>query len=178
MDGDAQCGSWKIQCQGKESVYMFIRAMHTRKPLQRPTVLLALSLVVVGLFYFYSFTSKWATFVAARYAANSATRWLCDPGDMATSKKKSLLPKRNAEHYYNESELQPLPGVAGGGESINPMGLPDEQDRGEELSGNPRPAPSPGVPVSGDEYERLKERAKSVRQSSANHGQEDPSAKP
>lgn len=97
---------------------------------------------------------------------------------MANSKNNFLSPNASPEPLDNGSELQPLTGVGEGGESINPLGLSDEPEHGEELGRNLRSAPSPGVPLCGSEYERLKENAKSVRPSPANHGQEDPSAKP
>jgi hypothetical protein len=155
-----------------------IQAIPIRKALQRQAAQLALSSVAAGLLHFYSFPSERITLTTAYCAVRSATRPLCDAGDMATSKESSLPLNRSAKPLDSGSELQPLAGVGEGGESINPMGLSDEPEHGEELSRNLRSVPSPGVPISGTEYERLKERAKSVRQAPANHGQEDPSAKP
>ena len=43
------------------------------------------------------------------------------------------------------------------GEEIDPTQLADDLD---EAAGGPRPAPAPGLPISEEEYNRLKEAAK------------------
>lgn len=64
-------------------------------------------------------------------------------------------------------------GVAVGGTSINPSGLPEEPTI--ETDAQPKTAPPPGVPVSEDEYRRMKEAAKNISARSRKHAQEDPS---
>jgi hypothetical protein len=48
-------------------------------------------------------------------------------------------------------------GLGSRGEEIDPTQLPDDL---EEAAGGPRPAPAPGLPISEEEYNRLKEAAK------------------
>ena len=61
-------------------------------------------------------------------------------------------------------------GEAQGGESFDPEELPEEP---EHRDGPPRPAPAPGVPVSDEEFERMKEAANRAPTSGAGHAQED-----
>jgi hypothetical protein len=72
---------------------------------------------------------------------------------------------------------QPKTGAAGPGEAFEPTAIPEEREPDEAERGKPRPAPAPGVPVSREEYERLKERARTVRKRPPGHVQEDPSSK-
>lgn len=62
-------------------------------------------------------------------------------------------------------------GEAPRGESFDPEALPEEPDRPEE---QPRPMPAPGLPISDEEYERLKEAAKRGPGRRNRHAQEDP----
>ena len=55
--------------------------------------------------------------------------------------------------------MKPHQGNTSGGESFDPKDLSEEK---AEKSENPRPAPAPGLPVSEEEYKRLKESAKRV----------------
>jgi len=55
------------------------------------------------------------------------------------------------------SETEPKHGIAGAGKSFNPAELPE---RKPDKHSQPRPAPAPGVPISEEEYRRLKEAAK------------------
>ena len=48
-------------------------------------------------------------------------------------------------------------GLGPRGEEIDPTQLADDLD---EAAGGPRPAPAPGLPISDEEYNRLKEGAK------------------
>lgn len=71
--------------------------------------------------------------------------------------------------------MKPAAGAASAGASFDPAGLADEP-RG---AGEPpvRPAPAPGVPMSGAQYERLKREAETARKPPSKHSQEDPAAK-
>lgn len=55
------------------------------------------------------------------------------------------------------SEMKSQRGVAYGGDAIDPCDLPDEKD---EATTQPKAAPAPGLPISEEEYNRLKEEAK------------------
>lgn len=70
--------------------------------------------------------------------------------------------------------MKKLAGIAGPGKTIDPRSPTPDREPDEPPDRQPRPAPAPGVPVSNEEYERLKERAKRVRQPPAGHAREDP----
>ena len=74
-----------------------------------------------------------------------------------------------------DSERQPKQGAAGSGKLFDPRGVPDEGSSDERARKEPFPAPAPGIPVSKEQYDRLKEKAKSVRIPRSKHSQEDPS---
>ena len=65
------------------------------------------------------------------------------------------------------------PGAAGPGEIFDPTRMPDERRLDEGV----HEAPAPGIPMSEEQYDRLKRKAKVVRTPSSKHKQEDPSAK-
>lgn len=58
---------------------------------------------------------------------------------------------------------------------MDPTLIPDERERDAPARRALRPAPAPGVPVSDERYEWLKEKAKTVRTPPSKHRQEDPS---
>jgi len=66
--------------------------------------------------------------------------------------------------------MKPLNGVAADCESFNPRELPDEA---ADDTDTPRPAPAPGLPVSEEEYKRMKEAAKHAPAPRGDHAQED-----
>ena len=67
--------------------------------------------------------------------------------------------------------LEPQRGSAQGGESISPEGVPKEAD---EVSHNKcRVAPGPGLPISEEEYQRLKDAARTSTTSLSDNAQED-----
>jgi hypothetical protein len=70
-----------------------------------------------------------------------------------------------------EQNVEPQKGAAQGGESINPAALPEESD--QENQEKRRVAPAPGVPISQEEYERLKEAAKTATTPPLENAQED-----
>jgi hypothetical protein len=53
------------------------------------------------------------------------------------------------------------------------MNLPEDPESAKPARGKPRPAPAPGVPMSAEDYERLKQRAKHDPAPLADHAQED-----
>ena len=53
------------------------------------------------------------------------------------------------------------------------MNLPEDPKSAKPARSKPRPAPAPGVPMSAEEYERLKQRAKHGPAPRAEHAQED-----
>lgn len=61
-------------------------------------------------------------------------------------------------------------GIAPGGRSIEPSDLPDEE---VDPTAAPRAMPSPGLPVSEEEYARMKEAAEHTPARSVEHAQED-----
>jgi hypothetical protein len=85
--------------------------------------------------------------------------------------------KPTAKRPGGRSDDTARPGRSGPGESFDPRQLADEPGPGEPAEGEHRPAPAPSVPLSNEEYERLKERAKSARIPPSKHRQEDPSGK-
>lgn len=70
--------------------------------------------------------------------------------------------------------LEAQSGVASGGESINPWGLPEEA--AIDTGAGPKAAPPPGIPVSENEYKRMKEAAKHKAARRKTHAQEDRSS--
>ena len=91
--------------------------------------------------------------------------------------KKTATPKSRTKRRRSSSDNRAKTGTAGPGETLDPMAVPKDRGSDEASSGKPRPAPAPGVPVSYEEYERLNERAKTVRKRASKHLQEDPSEK-
>ena len=61
-------------------------------------------------------------------------------------------------------------GVAPGGQSMDPQELPEES---QDSEADPRAAPAPGVPISDEEYKRLKEVAKRPPGPRVKNAQED-----
>ena len=55
--------------------------------------------------------------------------------------------------------MKSLNGMAQGGQDFDPTELPDQLDD----SSNIRPAPAPGLPISKEEYDRLKEEAEQAK---------------
>ena len=70
-------------------------------------------------------------------------------------------------------QLKGQPGTAGPCESIDPMNLPEEPKSAKPARGKTRSAPAPGVPMSAEDYERLKEEAKHGPAPRSEHAQED-----
>jgi hypothetical protein len=85
--------------------------------------------------------------------------------------------RSNPKRRSDRSERRPKPGTAGPGETMDPMHIADERAPAGATRGDPRPAPAPGVPVSIEEYESLKRKAKTVRTLPSKHKQEDPSGR-
>jgi hypothetical protein len=68
---------------------------------------------------------------------------------------------------------QPRVGNVGPGRAVTPGTLNDEH----LPDGAPRDAPAPGVPMPKENYDALKERARTSRLPPSGYAQEDPSAK-
>lgn len=68
--------------------------------------------------------------------------------------------------------MKPLPGDAAGSGDFDPKDLPEESSR---KPGKPREAPAPGLPISDEEYRRLKEAAKHTPARRDEHAQDDES---
>lgn len=66
--------------------------------------------------------------------------------------------------------MKSLRGVTPKGESMKPGDLPEEPD---ETAGEPKAAPAPGLPISEDEYRRLKKVAEHGRGPRVEEAQED-----
>jgi hypothetical protein len=67
------------------------------------------------------------------------------------------------------SQTQPQPGEGCDGGTIEPKKLP----KSEQNEIPPRAAPAPGVPISAEEYERIKKAAESESASNSESAQED-----
>ena len=68
------------------------------------------------------------------------------------------------------SKTKPMAGVARQGETVEPTAVPKSDEK-------PRAAPAPGLPISQDEYERLKREAQTAPVPRSKDAQEDPSGK-
>jgi hypothetical protein len=90
---------------------------------------------------------------------------------------KSTRRRSGPKRPSDRSEDQPKSGMTGPGETFDPRQIADERAPGEPAQGEHRPAPAPSVPISNEEYERLKRKAKTVRVPPSKHRQEDPSGK-
>jgi hypothetical protein len=66
----------------------------------------------------------------------------------------------------NEPAAAPQPGSGCTGHSASPLDMPEESSDIPSTV-KPKEAPAPGVPVSNEEYERMKEEAKRARTGSA-----------
>jgi hypothetical protein len=89
-----------------------------------------------------------------------------------TSKSRGSGSKRR----LGKSKALPKPDIADAGKTIAPTQIPDNSASDEAARREWR-APAPGIPMSSERYERLKEKAKTVRTPSSKHRQEDPSIK-
>lgn len=70
---------------------------------------------------------------------------------------------------------EPLPGSADAGKTIDPRRA--ASDEAPVAAGESFAAPAPGIPISQQLYERLKQKAKGARVRPSKHRQEDPSGK-
>ena len=76
-----------------------------------------------------------------------------------------------------QPETAPQPGVADPGKPMRPKTAPKERDGRPPARRRPRAAPAPGVPVTAEEYERLKREAETAPAPDQAPAQEDrPSA--
>lgn len=91
--------------------------------------------------------------------------------------KKSSHGRSDGKKAHGKSHGHPQAGLAGPGASIEPSIVPEESASEQALRREPREAGAPGVPVSQEEYERLKEEAKGVRRWQSRNVQVDPAQK-
>jgi hypothetical protein len=91
-----------------------------------------------------------------------------DPMTSDPSKSRSKRSRDKSQHEPNE-------GTADAGKPFDPM--LDQPAPEEPTDGSPRYAPAPGVPMSNEQYEWLKLKAKKVVRPRSEHSQEDPSGK-
>jgi hypothetical protein len=85
--------------------------------------------------------------------------------------------KSRSKRGGEQSDAPPKRGIAGAGATMDPLDIAGDQECDEAKRGEPRYVPAPGVPVSNEQYEWLKRKAKSVRVPPSEHSQEDPSGK-
>jgi hypothetical protein len=90
-----------------------------------------------------------------------------------SSSRSGFRPEKSGHASHGEAR----PGSAGPGETFDPSRMLDESRPDEGLIKAPRAAPTPGIPMSDEQYDWLKRKAKVVRTPSSKYGQEDPSAK-
>ena len=69
------------------------------------------------------------------------------------------MARKRRDDPERQPEEGPQRGVAGPGKAMHPTSVPE--DGHEPDPGKPRPAPAPGVPLTAEEYERLKKEAES-----------------
>jgi hypothetical protein len=84
-------------------------------------------------------------------------------------------PKSPLKRSRDKSQHEPKEGSAGAGKTFDPMR--DQPAPDEPTDDSPRYAPSPGVPISDEQYEWLKAKAKRTVKPRSEHSQEDPSEK-
>ncbi len=77
---------------------------------------------------------------------------------------------RDAEDERHD-DGQARSGCASAGQEVNPLDIEDTGETGRPSP--PLPIPSPGIPVPADEYDRLKEQAKTRRERQDAPAQED-----
>ena len=70
-----------------------------------------------------------------------------------------------------DDEGRARPGCADAGREVTPLDIEDAGDTGRPA--RPLPTPSPGIPVTADEFERLKEQARTKRHRDDAPAQED-----
>jgi len=92
------------------------------------------------------------------------------------SSKKPAKNRSRLPNVHNE-QAGPEKGVADGGESINPMGISDQEGPLTGAKDRYYEAPSPGVPISANKFEKLKQAAKSRRRLESEVAQQDPAQK-
>jgi hypothetical protein len=85
--------------------------------------------------------------------------------------------RSGSKRRSDRAQGQPKPGTAAPGKAIDPMGMADESGPAEVRRGDTWAAPAPGVPVSDEEYDSLKRKAKTVRTPLSRSRQEDPSGR-
>jgi hypothetical protein len=78
--------------------------------------------------------------------------------------------KGDSQRQHSGRGMRPKAGVADSGRTVDPKSVSDDREAG-------RAARAPGLPMSQQEYERLKREAETVPIPRSKHRQEDPSGK-
>jgi hypothetical protein len=89
---------------------------------------------------------------------------------------ESMSPSSNSKRPVAGEGNQPEAGVAGPGKMVTPAQVPEDKSD-EAKRRKPRSVPAPGVPVTNEQYEWLKEQARTVRTPPSKHQQVDPARK-
>jgi hypothetical protein len=82
------------------------------------------------------------------------------------------MPQERGSSRRKLSQNDPSPGCAERGQEINPADVPNEAES-DETGKRPVPAPAPGVPISSQRYQRMKEKARRRRNQQDVPAQED-----
>ena len=90
--------------------------------------------------------------------------------------KKKARRSKNDRKSRHDVKHHPQQGISGSGETVDPFSVSQELEF-ENAFSPPKAAPAPGVPISIEEYERLKKKSKTARKLQSGHVQEDPSHK-
>lgn len=88
-------------------------------------------------------------------------------------KKKSVPGKSDPKRSRTPDDRRDS-GTAGPGKRFDPTAVPETRECDEPAEATRRDAPAPGLPISQKEYERLKEKAKSVAKRSPKSGKKRP----
>jgi hypothetical protein len=90
-------------------------------------------------------------------------------GDKMKPPRSPSSSDRPREHPQSSSTK----GMGSAGVPFNPAGVAVELEPRKSGRAVPQVAPAPGVPMSDEQYERLKQDAKTARTPPSKHGQED-----
>jgi len=110
-----------------------------------------------------------------RYAMHGEALGTCSSGEGVL--RVTYMARKPSGSDPGRTEDQPKPGSASPGEAFDPTQPPQEPSSGDAQRNEPRPAPAPGIPISNEQYEWLKRKAKTIPRPQSDHAQEDPAAK-
>jgi len=115
-------------------------------------------------------SGAWADADAAHRIANFDVRAL------DATPHASPVVAMNSKGQGKSSSHKPRAGTAGSGKPLDPATVPDAPDPAARPDA-PRSMPGPGLPISDEEYEALKRKARTDPTPATRRGQEDPSTK-